>query len=108
MGEQKPCTVSLVSMTDNFRDDINQFFYSRVERINSPEEVSPERKVKAEEYTELAEHLRQILPDSAKQTLMKLDDVWTCLETLSIDAAYRRGFSDGVRFIIQMTTGGSL
>jgi hypothetical protein len=95
---------------DNFMNDLLEFLDTRStngEFISNNEEFQ-EVKTKLESYyTKIREHLPK--KDKSEKELKfdiiyEMDNIIANLLTMAVDAGYRQGFSEGIKFIIMSLT----
>ncbi|WP_156802031.1 DUF6809 family protein [Desulfurispora thermophila] len=82
----------------DFLTDLTDFFYSRHDRIQLSRKYMNYNDDVANYYDKL---LATQLSEEQKRLLHKLIDATDYRESEVLDIAYGRGFSDGVRFVIQ-------
>jgi len=92
---------------DNFLEDYQQFFYNRTQHIN---ELETNR---TQNYDRLICEIRYMfdqvsssVPNHVKEVVRNLDDSLVALEVEVQDTFYRKGFSDGIKFLMNSLVDG--
>lgn len=86
-------------LNEKFNTDLEQFLLARTEAIHL-EELSSEYTTLLQHVRHLEETLKKACPD-AEITMQELNDTHSTMEAVANQILYRKGFSDGIKFIIQ-------
>jgi hypothetical protein len=90
-------------LAGNFVLDVQDFFSCRIDRLDvakiSRNAATAEGNIKRN-----FNRLSNILSDDERSHLIELDSAYNTFELYSRDLAYKNGFSDGIRFIMQNLT----
>lgn len=98
-----PSALTWTHMTaGEFMIDLQDFFFSRHERIRM-EQLSRNYAALNEKSHKLYELIKNSLPEEGtyRHYLLELSNAYTGMEVETQEYAYRQGFSDGVKFIMQ-------
>lgn len=88
-------------MKQPFDKEITDFLIDRCDELDYVK-LSPQYKKAEEETEELAKKIRDLLPESERLTLSRLEDRHGDRMTAAGNVAYQAGFSAGIKFLFLM------
>lgn len=92
-----------VGQVDDLLKDFDVFLEARVLRFNSGRELPGCRQA----YNQLEDLYHDIEKQHGRQAFLDLDAAVNFVVCAVEDAAYKTGFNDGIRFLIQLIKGGA-
>ena len=88
----------------NFMADLNDFFYARIDRART--DIVSRQYAKDQELALIIyDRLKECFPEKGQKDLMALSDSYSNMEAETQEMAYRQGFADALRLLLQTITG---